>query len=987
MVVTHPDGDHIEGIIKLLEVFPPNTVNGTNYLFKFNGPVLITKFFKDVNNGTKLIGLLTDSSNSTPFKEEDLSTNPAKIADFGANFDFYFQNNPDSQGLILKYTPPPSHTLAFAPRLLALKAVPARHTIDNSPPNLSSIITTWSDQGKHVIVLTGDAPGYRVLNALKHNAQNGKISDIDFFQIPHHGSARNSLPLDKNVLPSTQDITLVNHMILFRIVLGYSLKGEPGSLTTQEKLDMLNKWAGTKLMNSLQDQTDNNFSTFMLNVFGPVVINLINGNNNIIDPGNGQSKAMYVFTQADAGLKQVAKQVEDYINDPSQHDIVNVFHTNYNSLFKPKGRYLYSSTINTALGTITQKSQPPIYNRTEKKYTYRVTRLLSSATNINPFLNKLLPTRVSEMYNQFHASIYYISSSTNHGHPSSATLSGVIYASIKKGQACTLLLSSGYALPFRSLPDYSTWKNLVSIRYFTQPYAEVNPQTMEMVSTQKFNPDAYDPSQLKNLKQLLLSGAASKYFSANLVSNFRSEITLYTVTTVQRDGKTYYLSLIEDESISKFVITETQTSLKASFQNVDLGTQCTFTYENLQTQTFMERSLQSEKIILYNLETTDKKLKKRYWKLPPSGKDQLKLSPNLSDAATFRFRRVLKRPRDENPFLKLAHYQPSMSMLATQRNFLSLSTIPSEVATHKATFPKASSVVTTEDVAVSLHQYLEIFEVDYPDAGITVQQLFVALLGSGIVQQLENLSGPPAIAKVVKEILSLIVNETSDFTISNDQEEVLSASVKVSLNSDNPISLLDAPIKAVLFKVSSPRTESLSLNMVISWSFQGSEAIFSISKQLDLTIVGEILSQFLDQIKFPEDIKDVTFGSMAMLFTGSYFKGLASVTSFPLALMQKVAPWKVDNFKSRVKSIQLASGPYVTDFVISAQTPSSDSTITFQNLSLGVQELLLKPSSSNQTYQVCGKGLLGHQESSTLQVTFSTEPCSDYSTPRNTVSV
>ena len=41
------------------------------------------------------------------------------------------------------------------------------------------------------------------------------------FQVPHHGSARNSLPLEKNVLPPNDDIALVKQVFAFRFLLAY----------------------------------------------------------------------------------------------------------------------------------------------------------------------------------------------------------------------------------------------------------------------------------------------------------------------------------------------------------------------------------------------------------------------------------------------------------------------------------------------------------------------------------------------------------------------------------------------------------------------------------------------------------------------------------------------------------------------------------------------------------------------------------------------
>ena len=978
IIVTHPDGDHIDGIIKLFQEFPPNTDlppkhGHGSYKFVFSGPVLITEYFKKVPKGVELINLLTDKKNkpSLNFEEEDVDVNKTKVPDFGDHFDFHFENDSDSRGVILKYCLPQHNIMQFK----AQPGIKARHKIDSSAPNLSSIITTWSNENRHEVVLTGDSPGYRVLNALGiDDEQSSQLPDIGFFQIPHHGSARNSLLLDINVLPSTEDVTTVRHMILFCIILGYSLDGP---LSPAEKEALLSQWIGEEKMSDLESVLSIDFPTLMVKYFGTAVIQAIDNNSElIIDPSSkAKSKANFVFEQADAGLKRVSEKVKHYIEghyEPTE--IKKVFKTDQNALFKSKGRYLYSSSITSAFKVIKQLELKKYEHRAVTTNCHRLVSFLSKTEN--PFLDQLMPRRVSEMYERFHAEIYYISSSTKHGHPSSATLCGVINAAQQRKKRCTLLLSSGYALHVRSLPEDTSWMNFVTICYFTQPHAQVNLQSMQMLSTERFNPAAYDPDNLNQLKRDLKSGAASRYFNSNVASEFRDTASLYKVT-VQHDGTTYYLALIHSGNIAQLAATDDEFILTATFQNANFVMECIFSYRNLEKRTCMERSLHNKNLFfLYDINLSDGKQTKLYWKLPDGGTGNLQSSTSLSTAATFAFQPGLKRKVD-GLSLKNESFKTSQGGLHSITGAMPLAWIASH------TTGSLSKVSTTDIAMLSLQQYLDFVGVTYLEPGITVQQLFDILLGSGISAQLKVLSGPPPVVELVIDILSLEVEDTSTFTICGDQREILSACVNVKL-SDNPPTLLSAPVKSVLFNISCPRTGDLSLDMVVSWSYQGSEATFPLGKRLNLTNEGDRLSEFLKKIKFSSDVKDVRFGDIAMLFAGSYFKGITSITSFPLILIKKVASWAVDYSKSEVVSLQLESELFVTNATVSASIPSAESSIAFQKMVITVQELILKYSSPDLTYQLVGKGLLNNQSSTSIPVNFSTEPCSAGNTPEIT---
>lgn len=67
--------------------------------------------------------------------------------------------------------------------------------LDQSPPNLSSIVCVAELDGKRML-LTGDAQGPKVLAGLEAAGflKSGETMDLDLLKLPHHGSSRNNTP-------------------------------------------------------------------------------------------------------------------------------------------------------------------------------------------------------------------------------------------------------------------------------------------------------------------------------------------------------------------------------------------------------------------------------------------------------------------------------------------------------------------------------------------------------------------------------------------------------------------------------------------------------------------------------------------------------------------------------------------------------------------------------------------------------------------------
>ena len=232
--------------------------------------------------------------------------------------------------------------------------------------------------------------------------------------------------------------------------------------------------------------------------------------------------------------------------------------------------------------------------------------------------------------------------------------------------------------------------------------------------------------------------------------------------------------------------------LKTTIEVQLLGTRCVFSVDILEKQSYIESSLYDHnKYILYELKGGNK----MYWVLPATGSGRLQLSADIDKAAAFTFVRGRKRKR------------PPLKSL-----FTGVSLVPN------ATF-------SVEEHGGILH----------PNNVSTLRNFFDLVLGTVISKQLENLPGPPDLARLVTDMLDLNVDKSSKITATRVEEEITSASAKVELLHDTPLTFLSAPLQAVSFEISSPRTEDLSIDMHLSWSYPGSEATFPLSKQLDMT--------------------------------------------------------------------------------------------------------------------------------------------------------
>ncbi|KAG8769661.1 hypothetical protein FRC12_004823, partial [Ceratobasidium sp. 428] len=192
IIVTHPHADHMDGIIQLMADWLPMLGDRSTSklpLRSFEGPVLLNNmFFPGDRNGSVLSRALSERG----FRRKNMLMHDTSIPNAMTNasyqqnirkmvYDPTGKDDDDAGNLVIDDVPEEKTT-----------GRGAELTVDESPVNEASIITTWNDGTNPPIVTTGDTIGIRVLGPVRSLANPSVQPPLGIFKIPHHGSQRNS---------------------------------------------------------------------------------------------------------------------------------------------------------------------------------------------------------------------------------------------------------------------------------------------------------------------------------------------------------------------------------------------------------------------------------------------------------------------------------------------------------------------------------------------------------------------------------------------------------------------------------------------------------------------------------------------------------------------------------------------------------------------------------------------------------------------------
>lgn len=193
IMVTHPDADHVQGVVELIEKFHPNENPEPGMpKFEFKGPLLLTKAFE-----TEHYCHIITSIRNAHFEKDTNFYSGKEIDGFESIFTFFYPKwyHP---GTLYKYKPPISF---LSMSMMAM----ARYDPVSAAPNPSSTLLVINDPNPKkvnpLVSLNGDALGHSIIKSL--NNSNPKI-----FKVSHHGSVHNSIAL-VNYEPKEKKLTSI----------------------------------------------------------------------------------------------------------------------------------------------------------------------------------------------------------------------------------------------------------------------------------------------------------------------------------------------------------------------------------------------------------------------------------------------------------------------------------------------------------------------------------------------------------------------------------------------------------------------------------------------------------------------------------------------------------------------------------------------------------------------------------------------------------
>ena len=495
IMVTHPDADHFDGILKLFQDFPPNQdpAHG-NAKFKVKGPLLLTKFFESDRYGRKM-NVIKDAK----FQKKNIASGE-KIDGFEKHFTFFYPED-KYPGTLYTYQPP-----SFIPNSFAMLAS-ARYSPSTSNPNLSSTILVINDphSTNPLISLNGDAIGHSIIQSL-----SGKYPKI--FKVSHHGSIHNSIALKEyvpNELKSTQK--LLATLALLQVELNNDKKFLNKQITSRSLKTFSKKFTdqsyrqvGAKRVQLIPIYFEVGLAE-LAKKFNTLIMN------RGINSAGLLQKLIKLSDGIDRNLKNPkVNSVDLYTHEIPDKNVLNDFVEKHYD-------YIKTETLKSAPSSYGSKAYRKIYSmlETDRAFSGKVAFTLSRA-----------------FYLKVNAQTYFISSGNLHDHPNWEVINGIIAAAHDHHQKnpnykCRLLLTSGNNIKADKLGELALtddWTRYVSLQYFASNTAsveidsdETNPlavlpgtvQWQGALSEQKQNELLDSYYQTKGAQELKVARAAS----------------------------------------------------------------------------------------------------------------------------------------------------------------------------------------------------------------------------------------------------------------------------------------------------------------------------------------------------------------------------------------------------------------------------------------------------------------------------------------------
>ena len=463
-MITHPDADHVQGIVKLIRLFFLEKSSKPSLVF--TGPLLLTRAF-ECERYKKYMSVFINAG----FRKNAHFSTGVDINGFESQFTFMYPDN-EYPGVLYEYAP----------------SIPEQSSLSASEPrdtNATSILLVLNDDNDSpVMSFNGDAYGWSVLKSL--NGSNPKL-----FKVPHHGSLKNSIPLQKN---QPKCLKLTRLLLATQVLLQQALKNE--------------SWL-------LYDQVSDKYIEQFNNMFKKRELTLRSRKQYVIKPSFDQllhdiaidfrdyleaipvnpSLLLKILEKRSVQIKSnianhMVPRVDVYINGVAE--LPNGFDTTvYNGI---KSLVICYSDNNVACAQVFKMIETD--------------DVFSSIQDTNLGL-------VTEFYNQINARTYIISSGNLHNHPHWCVVNGIIKAACYRRKEidhmykCRLLLTSGSNIRGDKLQELSDdWTQAVSLQYFTAGTTSVSIDSKEIDST-SILPGTTEWSSLNDKQEFIVDYATT----------------------------------------------------------------------------------------------------------------------------------------------------------------------------------------------------------------------------------------------------------------------------------------------------------------------------------------------------------------------------------------------------------------------------------------------------------------------------------------------
>ena len=772
-MVTHPDADHVEGILKLFKKFPPNQdpAHG-NAKFKFEGPLLLTKFFESTGYSW-IISVIKGAK----FQKQNIASGD-QIDDFEKSFIFYYPED-DYPGTLYTYQPPSFIPLSFARQLAS-----ARYSPSTSNPNLSSTILVINkpNSTNPLISLNGDAIGHSIIQSL-----NGKYPKI--FKVSHHGSIHNSIAL-KLYVPN--ELELTQKLFATLALLQVAIRKDKTFLNRQiTKRSLAKFYKKFTLQPSHQMQTRRKRARLDPIDFDDKLEKLAeNFNNAMIN--KGIKSAEY--------LQKLIK-LTDAIDKNSKNPDVNSVDL-----------YTYNIPDKNELSDFVKNDYDDIKNETLSNTTPRqkdALEVIYSMLETDRAFGEIVAFTLSRaFYLKVSAQTYFISSGSFHDHPNWEVVNGIIAAAHDQHKndpnyKCRLLLTSGNNIKADKLGELALtddWKQYVSLQYFASNTASVEIDPNEANPLAVLHGTVLWQGALSEQKQNeLLDGyyqtiGAQELKVARAASSGQYEINPFTDKkfwlTWQHSSKGYELALSSQKAV--IAVESVGIIFDKSIQNI--VTKFAFRYSNSQYQ-FVYGLLgvhtPASKVKTYLLYTLSDDNKEMYFTIKDDG---LSTTSKEKDATNFFFTSV-SITTVSFPHMLLSLRAPKVMKKVSMHNVESTE------------LPMMNAAVLDEsNVLMTLEQFLQL--VQYSGDTIVCKELLHILLSQQFTSQFLTEHSSSIIGDFIAEIFTFIVDVSSTFLVQDS--EVISADIRLKLP-ETPLKLHSYTIAGVNFSVSAPKTVKQSI--------------------------------------------------------------------------------------------------------------------------------------------------------------------------------